>query len=702
MVARRTRLAGLVAFPVNLDRYGCGRAWLDSGAMPDNEAVSTRHSRRNAQAARAEPGHGVAAARSWLGGAAVAVGLLVLLAAAPLWWPQGVSGAAWVAAAAALALGLTSLVLLRRAQRESLGTALALGEFSQRLRQGDVSGALRALQVDNGQVPGGSGDSATPRPSTWPATSRFGSVARDVEAALGDRERHWQARMRLSADWHWETDAEMRFSWVSHDLASLVKLGVQPRDLVGSRIDAVPLFAAPDEGWTVVNERMAQHKPLRDLLLEVHRHGRVPVWISLNGRAYRDAQGQFAGYEGVGRDVTEQRLAYLKLAESERRHALMAELSVDWYWQTDAEHRIEMFGPMARDLLGERADEALGLTRWALHPTGTSDEEWRLHRNDLDARRSFRNFEYAVRQPRRGLRWVAIGGQPRIDSHGGFIGYHGVGRDITLRKRAERVLLNRNQVLERLVAERTAALEQSNRDLEAFSRQLAHELRTPIGQVAGLADLLKSKAWDRLAEDEREWLHLQGQAARDMSHTVTALLELARSAATTLLLEPVNLSALAQTVIEDLPWVERQSPIEWVIERDMVAQCSAPLLRVVLNNLLGNAAKFTRDVAEPRIEFSCDDQGNFLITDNGAGFDAEQGATLFQPFVRLHASTAFQGTGLGLSIVRRIVERHGGSVTAQGQRGLGAAFRFRLAPPRADEPALADGTASEFLSDAAA
>ncbi len=629
------------------------------------------------------------------------VGFLVLLALSPLWWPPGAPGATWVATAAVIALGVASVGLLRRAQREAATTAQALESFAQRLRDGDVSGALRVLQADSGLMRD-STDPVASSASVWPATSRFGSVTREVERALGDRERRWQARMRLSADWHWETDAATQFTWVSHDLASLVKLGVQPGDLVGRRLDAVPLFAAPEEGWTAVNERLAQHKPLRDLLLEVRRPGRVPVWITLNGRPHRDAQGQFAGYEGVGRDVTEQRLAYLKLAESERRHAMMAELSVDWYWQTDAAHRIEAFGPMARDLLGDRATEALGQTRWQLHPAGSTDEEWAAHRADLEARRPFRNFEYAVRQTRRGLRWIAIGGQPRFDSHGAFIGYHGVGRDITLRKRAERVLLNRNQVLEQQVAERTAALEQSNRDLEAFSRQLAHELRTPIGQVVGLADLLKSKAWDRLAADEREWLRLQSQAAREMSHTVTALLELARSAATTLLREPVDLSGLAQAVIEDLPWVERQSPIEWLIEPDMSAHCSAPLMRVVLSNLLGNAAKFTRDAVAPRIEFCRDDQGGFMVRDNGAGFDAAKGAPLFQPFVRLHRSEQFQGTGLGLSIVRRIIERHGGSVTAHSQPGSGATFSFCLAPRSADGLAVVDNTASEFLSDAAA
>jgi PAS domain S-box-containing protein len=673
--------------------------------MPANEASTRRRARKKPRAARER--RAAVPTKLWTHWAALAVGLLVLLAAAPLWWTRGAVGAYWLAAGSAVVLGVATIALLRRALHESRTTTQALDQFSQRLRDGDVSGALRAVRADSVSS-GDSGHSSGVASGSWPAVSRFGSVAREVESVLGDRERRWQARMRLSADWHWETDLELRFSWVSRDLASLVKLGVQPGDLIGRRLDAVPMFQPPEDGWAALNERMAHHKALRDVVLEVRRPGRASMWVALNGRAHRDETGSFAGYEGVGRDVTEQRLAYLKLAESERRHALMAELSVDWYWQTDAQHNIEELGQVARDLLGERATEALGQPRWTLNPDGATDAEWAAHRADLDAHRPFRGFDYAIRQPGRGLRWISIGGQPRFDARGEFVGYHGVGRDITLRKRAERVLLNRNQALERQVAERTAELEQSNRDLEAFSRQLAHELRTPIGQVAGLADLLKSRAWERLAEDEREWLRLQGQAAREMSHTVTALLELAHSASTALLLEAVDLTAVAQAVIEDLPWVERQSPVEWAVEPGLTAHCSAPLARVVLMNLLGNAAKFTRDVAAPRIEFRrCGDdgrsggEGSFVVSDNGAGFDAERAATLFQPFVRLHRSDQFQGTGLGLSIVRRIVERHGGSVTAFGEPGRGARFVFRFGPARAESAEVADSTRQADLSDAA-
>jgi PAS domain S-box-containing protein len=633
--------------------------------------------------------------------AAAAVLLLAVAAAVLLWRFAGLAEVpALLAAAGALLLGGLALGVLGRQWRRGRADARALRDFAGHLREGDVSGALRAVRAESPSaisiwsVHSGAGLRDSARPSAPP--SQFDQHARQVELALGERERRWQARMRLSADWHWETDSALQIVWVSQDLASLQKLGVQPADLTGHRLDAVPVFEPPEGGWAPVLERVAQRKPLRDLVLEVRRRGLSPVWVTLNARAHFDDGGAFTGYEGVGRDVTEARIAHLRLAESERRHAMMADLAADWYWQTDAQHRLVEIGPVARQLVGPRLDQVLGVPRWEAFADGASPAEWASHRADLEAHRAFRGFEFAVRPGGQALRWVAVSGVPRLDARQQFIGYHGVGRDITLKKRAERLLLTRNEQLERLVTVRTAELEQTNRDLEAFSRQLAHELRTPISQVVGLTDLMKSTAWERLADNEREWLRLAGQAAREMSHTVTALLELARSTSTALLLEPVDLSALAESVIAELPWLERVAPVDWQVQPGLQARCSAPLARVVLTNLLGNAAKFTRDVAAPRVSIERDasDDGAFAVQDNGAGFDAGQADALFQPFVRLHRQEQFQGTGLGLSIVRRIVDRHGGTIRAQGAPGRGARFVFRFTTARVAAGAETDSAAA--------
>jgi PAS domain S-box-containing protein len=610
---------------------------------------------------------------------ALAIGAtLVALAAAgagALWFDDSqrqLKGLLVVAVLVLMVAALWWLVLLARHAREATGSLL---RFAHRVGRDDLVSVIDSRRGE----------------SSAPGVSVLDEVASGVEHALGERERRWKARARLSADWYWETDRDLRFSYVSEDLVSHLKLGLKPEDLIGRRHDEVPNYEPPEGGWNAFNERMARRKSFREVRIEVRRPGRSSLWIAMSAKARRDADGRFIGYEGVGRDITEQHLAFERLHDSERRYATIADLSADWYWETDAQHRFTVLGPLAHDLLGELAQQAMGRTRWELNPDGASDELWARHRADLDAHRPFRGLEFVVPRAQRGALWVSVSGLPRFDDKGLFLGYHGVGRDITLRKRAERVLLTRNAQLERLVAARTAELEQSNRDLEAFSRQIAHELRTPIGHVLAFADLLQLRAATRLGDDERSWIAMQAQAARAMQATVTALLELAHSSSMALEREAVDLSALAQSLVDELPPVGRRAPLAWRIEPGLSALCSAPLVRMVLVNLFANAAKFTRDADAPRVQFArAGDEGGvpvFVVEDNGAGFDPQRAAALFQPFVRLHSKDEFQGTGVGLSIVRRVVERHGGWIRARALPGAGARFEFTLAPVRAADDA---------------
>jgi len=290
---------------------------------------------------------------------------MVLLAFSSLWWSAGIAG--WLSATAAAALGGTVLLLVHRL---SSNRRPAYGPWptSRSTSKTATSAAhLRAVHADTGAATSG----LPPDESA----SRFDRAAHGVERALGERERRWQARMRLSADWHWETDAALRFSWVSRDLASLVKLGVQPADLVGHRRRRGVVVPAAGRGLVGADRAHAATPAAAGLDARSARPATAAVGGPQWPRLPRQA-GRLCWLRRVGRDITEQRLAYLRLAESERRHAMMAELSVDWYWQTDAEHRIEQFGPVAQELLGTRAVEAIGQTRWALHPDGASEGEW--------------------------------------------------------------------------------------------------------------------------------------------------------------------------------------------------------------------------------------------------------------------------------------------------------------------------------------
>ena len=235
-----------------------------------------------------------------------------------------------------------------------------------------------------------------------------------------------------------------------------------------------------------------------------------------------------------------------------------------------------------------------------------------------------------------------------------------------------------NQELRLPAAERIAQLECRNRELDAFARQLAHEMGTPLGQIAAITELLIHR--DTPGPDAHRWLHVQLQVARQMQDAMQGLLDLARAPCEPLELDDIDLSALCETLRDQIPPGVRHAPVEWHIADGMHLRGCPGQVSLLMRNLLSNAVKYTRDVARPVVTVSaaCGGAG-VLVQDNGVGFDEACAARLFEPFVRLHGVKQFEGTGLGLSIVKRIVERHGGWIRVHAALGWGARFEFALA-----------------------
>ena len=514
--------------------------------------------------------------------------------------------------------------------------------------------------------------------------SAFDALATGVAGVLRESDRRWQALAELSADWYWETDKQHRLTKVSGSIEVFTAQGWRGEDLMGRRFDQLGLFKAPGiAGWGPLIGHLQGEERFRDFECSViSRDRRSMRWVSLSGRPRQDDKGQFVGFEGVARDVTERRRAIAKLKASEQRWSTVVRLATDWYWESDEQHRIQ---PMMMDQQHQGqffADAVRGQTLWEAFPFGLDVTAWEMHRSDLDAHRPFRELELCVDSDDGTRRWLAISGLPRFNASGGFRGYHGVARDISGHKEAERVLLRHNEELQRAVAARTHELQTINRDLEAFARQLAHELRTPIGHIQGLAQLLLSRSGEQLSDEDRQLLELQLLSAGNMRETVDALLNLARSTMQPMPTEVVDISALAQEAIEGLAPIERTAPVRWRVQPGLRAVASTGPLKIVLTNLLGNAAKFTRRCEAPVVELrghiDADGSVHVSIEDNGIGFDPTKAERLFTPFGRLHTDEAYHGTGIGLTIVQRIVERHGGSVSARPRAEGGARFEFSL------------------------
>lgn len=238
------------------------------------------------------------------------------------------------------------------------------------------------------------------------------------------------------------------------------------------------------------------------------------------------------------------------------------------------------------------------------------------------------------------------------------------------------------------VNERTAQLDRAmqrlvaaNQELEAFSYTVSHDLRAPLRAISGFSQILQEDCSERLDEEHQQHLARIQNATTRMSELIDALLELAKITRSELKTESIDLSALAQEVLADLLSLYPQRQVEVVVAPGMLDRGDRKLLRNVLQNLLGNALKFSAEKAQSRIEFSAaqrDGKTVYRVCDNGAGFDMRYVGRLFGAFQRLHDEKQFEGTGIGLASVQRIIHRHGGDVWAEGTPGQGACFYFTL------------------------
>jgi PAS domain S-box-containing protein len=249
--------------------------------------------------------------------------------------------------------------------------------------------------------------------------------------------------------------------------------------------------------------------------------------------------------------------------------------------------------------------------------------------------------------------------------------------DISDLKRAEREVRRLNMDLER----KQVALEEANKDLESFSYSVAHDLRAPLRSIDGFSKMVLDNYADKLDAKGKRFLDTIRESAQRMADLIDDLLALSRVVGMDMLMTSVNLSAMAGTVVQRLQAADPDRWAEITIAEGVIARADANLVGIVMENLLGNAWKFTGRVPVAQIEFGVrvqDGQRIYFIRDNGAGFDMAYSAKLFGVFQRLHSMTEFEGTGIGLATVERVISRHGGRVWGEGRVGKGATFSFTL------------------------
>ena len=381
------------------------------------------------------------------------------------------------------------------------------------------------------------------------------------------------------------------------------------------------------------------------------------------------------------RDVSLTDFARYQLHESDVRFRIMADTAPVLLWMAGTDAQCTFFNQPWLAFTGRTLDMELGVG-WAegLHP----EDFARCMDSYLAAfvaRRPFR-MEYRLRRADRQYRWLLDTGVPRYLPTGEFAGYIGSCIDVTESKTAR-------DDLDRRVRERTA-------ELEAFAYSVSHDLRAPLRGIEGFSKVLAEECGERLEERGREYLERVRESVHRMGGLIDDLLQLSQAGRSVLAAEACDLSGVARTIVDSLRELEPARSVAVNIQDRVIVDGDPSLLRIALDNLLGNAWKFTSKVPNATIELSAVQRaGEVLVAvrDNGAGFDMAYARKLFNPFQRLHRVEEFPGTGVGLATVQRIVNRHGGRIWADGAPGCGASFFFTL-PVRAEGEAGADQATS--------
>ncbi len=370
-----------------------------------------------------------------------------------------------------------------------------------------------------------------------------------------------------------------------------------------------------------------------------------------------------------------------ELSESRTQYRRLLETAQEGVWVTDTNNRITFVNARMAEMLGYPAEELL-----ASPATRFMDEEARTiaRRNQERRRQGLKeNFEFKFQRKDGSDLFALVAATPLTNENGEFSGALAMVADITERKQAEAEILKLNTELERRVNERTAQLSVVNRELEAFSYSVSHDLRAPLRSMDGFSKMLLNDYQDCLDEQGQHFLKRIRVGSENMGQLIDALLHLSRVSRTELQFEPMDLTGLARAIQGEMREQNPERQVECLCQDDLTARGDRGLLRIVLTNLFNNAWKFTRKQAQARVEFGSidrDGQQTYFVRDNGVGFDLAYADKLFGAFQRLHHVNEFEGTGIGLATVERIIHRHGGKIWAEAIVNEGAIFYFTLEP----------------------
>lgn len=362
------------------------------------------------------------------------------------------------------------------------------------------------------------------------------------------------------------------------------------------------------------------------------------------------------------------------LQESEEKYRRIVENTTNVIMVTQPNGIISYLSPSSKEVLGYSPEELIGTNPVIFYPDDIEKVQQELARALTGKKGS--NFEYRIVTKHGNVKWISHTWSP-IFQDDNLQSIISIIADITERKVTEEKIKKLNDNLMR----RSIELAFANKELETFSYSVSHDLRAPLRSIDGFSQALLEDYGNILDENGKEYLTRVRKATDRMSQLIDDMLRLSRLTRVEMNMQHVDLGSLATTIIENLKKTEPGRKVTFISEKKLLTVGDENLLKILLENLLGNAWKFTKKRMQTKIEIGKTQKGKdvvFFIRDNGAGFNMKYADKLFIPFQRLHDEADYPGTGIGLGIVSRIIHRHGGRIWVEAEEDKGATFYFTL------------------------